>query len=188
MAIAPPSDIVMDVVNAADPTSVQEAQAKLKASSAMHAAARLSRQGNGFSTQVASLDDILPGSDTSSQKISSKDNRTPETYRKFEAMVLQNFIKEMLPDEGSEVYGEGTAGEMWKGMLADQLADNMAKSGGIGIADKLLRGSHYDSGLTSKDRAELKGYSNNLATTIVDQHQRNVLAAFMPGADETKNS
>ena len=73
-----------------------------------------------------------------------KDSKTPETYRKFEAMVLQNFIKSMLPSDSSEVYGEGTVGDVWKGMMAEQIANSMAKSGGIGIADRMMRGTTYD--------------------------------------------
>ena len=56
MAIAPPSDIVMDVVNAADPAKLQEAQARLQSTSATLAASRLTQEGKGFSTDVASLD------------------------------------------------------------------------------------------------------------------------------------
>ena len=37
MAISPPSDLVMDVVRAADPNEVQEAQARLKANRAAFA-------------------------------------------------------------------------------------------------------------------------------------------------------
>jgi flagellar protein FlgJ len=41
MAISPPSDLVLDVVRAADPAEVQEAQARLKANRAAFQATSL---------------------------------------------------------------------------------------------------------------------------------------------------
>lgn len=67
----------------------------------------------------------------------------PESYKRFEAMVLQTFVQNMLPREGSAVYGKGIAGDMWKSMMAEQIAGVMAERGGIGIADRML-GGQYD--------------------------------------------
>ena len=52
----------------------------------------------------------------------------------FESVVLRTFVEAMLPREG---FGEGTAGHMWRGQMADALADTLARSGGVGIADAL---------------------------------------------------
>ncbi len=62
-----------------------------------------------------------------------------ETSRKFEAMVLENLVKSMLPSQSEEIFGKGVAGDMWKGMMAEQLGDAIAKGGGIGIADALVK-------------------------------------------------
>ncbi len=56
----------------------------------------------------------------------------------FEAFVLQCFIEPMLPSADG-VYGGGTAGGFWKSMLAEKLAVEMAKGGGIGIAARLIK-------------------------------------------------
>ena len=45
MAISPPSDLVLDVVRAADPIDVQAAQARLKTSRAAFAATSLAEGG-----------------------------------------------------------------------------------------------------------------------------------------------
>jgi peptidoglycan hydrolase FlgJ len=181
MAISPPSDIVMDVVNAADPSRLQEAQEKLRTQTATLAAARLTREDKGFSTDVASLDRTA-GLRTEA-KSSTKDSRTPETYRKFEAMVLQNFLKYMMPSDSSDVYGEGMAGEIWKSMSAEQIANAVAKRGGIGIADHLMRGSTYDRGLKSASHAETQGHINNIASIISGQQQRTALSDLLPSAE-----
>lgn len=56
MAISPPSDLVMDVVRAADPAEIQEAQARLKANRAAFQATSLAENGNGFAAAVSVLD------------------------------------------------------------------------------------------------------------------------------------
>lgn len=179
MAISPPSDIVMDVVNAADPTRVQEAQDRLKAQSATLAAARLTREDKGFATDVASLDKTV-GVRHETAKVSSKDTRTPETYRKFEAMVLQNFLKYMMPSDSADVYGEGMAGDIWKSMSAEQIANAIAKRGGIGIADHLMRGATYDRGLRPLGHSAENATTNDMASLINVQQQHNALADLLP--------
>lgn len=60
--------------------------------------------------------------------------RKPDPYVQFEGFVLQSFIQSILPKDATEVFGEGTAGEVWKSMLAEKIAAEVAESGGIGIA------------------------------------------------------
>ena len=69
---------------------------------------------------------------------------TPTSFKRFEAMVLQTFIQNMLPKDGTAVYGKGMAGDMWKSLLAEKVAEVMADRGGIGIADRVL-GERYAS-------------------------------------------
>ena len=65
---------------------------------------------------------------------------TPMTpHQEFEAFVLRSFVETMLPDDATAAYGSGTAGEIWKGMKAEHIGNAMARSGGIGIAEKLAR-------------------------------------------------
>lgn len=184
MAISPPSDIVMDVVNAADPTRVQEAQDRLKAQAATLAAARLTRDDKGFSTDVASLDKTV-GVRHETAKLTGKDSRTPETYRKFEAMVLQNFLKYMMPNDSSDVYGDGMAGDIWKSMSAEQIANAIAKRGGIGIADHLMRGSTYDRGLRPLGHTAETSNANDVASLINIKQQHNALADLLPSGETT---
>jgi Rod binding domain-containing protein len=49
-------------------------------------------------------------------------------------MILSQFVETMLPDDSEAVFGSGTAGEIWKSMLAEQVANQLAASGGVGIA------------------------------------------------------
>ncbi|MCB5202675.1 rod-binding protein [Neorhizobium sp. T786] len=138
MAISPPSDLVLDVVRAADPAEVQEAQAKLKANKAAFAANSLAEVGAGFG---AALDIIsTPGTKAGlgNPEPSKGVAKMPDEYRQFEAGILQNFVNSMLPSDSEQVYGKGSAGEFWKSMMAEQIADGMSRNGGIGIAEQMF--------------------------------------------------
>lgn len=52
---------------------------------------------------------------------------------KFEAATLTSFLEQLLPSADSEAWG-GEHGDMWRGIFAQYLADDIASSGGIGIA------------------------------------------------------
>ncbi len=73
-----------------------------------------------------------------------------EVYRKFEAFILQTFVETMLPKESEEVFGKGTAGSVWKSMLAEQLGNQLAKGKGIGIAKQLASAHPAAPGVTGK--------------------------------------
>ena len=54
--------------------------------------------------------------------------------------MLQTFIQSMLPKNAQHVFGKGTAGEVWKSMLAEKLGSEIARSGQVGIAKRLAAG------------------------------------------------
>lgn len=181
MAINPPTDIVLDVVNAADPSRLEAAQAKLKAGQAALEAQRLASTDSSFDSTIAMnhLRDNAKLHDTHKKDV-------PETYRKFESMVLSNFLKSMMPDN-EEIYGKGATGEIWKGMMAEKLADEISKNGGIGIADSLA--AH---GATkTRDKADADNNSSarlHMATQLIDQKQMDVLDKLIPGAEPIKKN
>lgn len=55
----------------------------------------------------------------------------------FEGFVLRSFVESMLPSGDSEFFGKGTAGDIWRSMLAEHIGNEIAKGGGIGIADMI---------------------------------------------------
>ena len=54
--------------------------------------------------------------------------------------MLQSFIQSMLPKHAESVFGRGTAGEIWKSFLAERLAAEIARSGKVGIAERIATG------------------------------------------------
>ena len=137
MAISPPSDLVLDVVRAADPAEVQAAQAKLKANKAAFAATSLAEVGAGFGAALDVISTPATKAGLANPAPAAETSRMPEEYRKFEASILQNFVSSMLPSDSEQVYGKGSAGEFWKSMMAEQIADGMSRNGGIGIAEQM---------------------------------------------------
>ncbi|MEP9375447.1 rod-binding protein [Aquabacter sp. CN5-332] len=146
MGIQPPSDLILDVINAADPMKAQAMATRLKQAAAsptplgytagfddeMKQAALPLEQ---MSLLSASSSVSLRNATALSQKNGT--NSSSEAYRRFEAMVLSSFVESMLPTKASTVYGSGTAGDVWRSMLAERIANEVAKTGGIGIADRL---------------------------------------------------
>lgn len=141
MAISPISDIVLEVAKAADPTRSSAAAARLGAAAgASGAYAGSFEEALGGGRSPLPVPSRMPF-DPALAVVHMRSNdalRTPAApYEKFEAFVLQTFIESMLPRNGEALFGAGTAGEIWKSMLAEGLGTQLAQAGGIGIARML---------------------------------------------------
>ncbi|MGA1800703.1 rod-binding protein [Rhizobium sp. HT1-10] len=189
MAISPPSDLVLDVVRAADPTDLQAAQAKLQANRAAFAATSLAEAGNGFASTVDVLNRTSTQAATQAGLANANERSTtskvPAAYQKFEAMVLQNFVKNILPDS-ENLYGKGTAGEMWKGMMAEQLGNTMAKDGGVGIASKMYHEQLEKTRGTGADHITTSENDKKQALSMIDEFERKTFGT--PSAEANNNS
>ena len=66
--------------------------------------------------------------------------RLRKQAEELEGIFLNTLMKEMFASLGKqdESLGGGFATETWRGMQAEQLADAVARSGGIGLADSLM--------------------------------------------------
>lgn len=129
MSINPPTDIVLDVVRAADPARRAEAAGRL---------VRLANEGGDF---TATLDEVNPVptrsvavAEVSRAKAGPAD--AAKAYQGFEGMVLSTFVEYAFPKD-STAFGAGMAGSVWRSMLAQQIGAEMAAGGGIGIADSI---------------------------------------------------
>ncbi|MDE1991625.1 MAG: rod-binding protein [Rhizobiaceae bacterium] len=176
MAISPPSDLVLDVVQAANPLDVQAAQQKLATNRAAFAATSLAENGNGFASTVDAYNSAATQAGLSNANTHTAPTKMPAVYHKFEAMVLQNFVKNILPNSDT-LYGKGTAGEMWKGMMADQLGDTLAKNGGVGIANKMYQEQLNKMRNVGAINSATNENDKKMALSAVTDFQRKTLAA-----------
>jgi peptidoglycan hydrolase FlgJ len=169
------TDIVLDVVRAADPIEASAAKQRLAAMAGGESA------GTSFASALGAGAVGRAGSDNSA-----------EAFEKFEAFVLQTFLEAMLPDDAGSVYGDGFAGDMWKSMMAEQLAAQMARAGGIGIADRVL-GDYYMrgedkvalSGVPSTDEREQSQARSLASQALVHEIQRRVGGSLAEGGAVT---
>lgn len=75
-----------------------------------------------------------PAPDPVESKPGGKGETPPAVAREFESFVLQSFIEAMLPANADSMLGTGGADAFWRSMLAEQVARELARAGGIGVA------------------------------------------------------
>ena len=145
MAIQPPSDIILDVARAADPGRARAAADRLRTLAlappdqaptfdAMMEAAIRPAPHPGRSDSAA----VLRRMENASALRNGGSAGEPPAYRRFEAFVLQTFVEAVLPKDTDGIFGKGMSGSVWRSMFAEQIAGQIAKAGGIGIADAVL--------------------------------------------------
>jgi Rod binding domain-containing protein len=105
--------------------------------------------------------DVMKAADPVKRAAASAKLATPQAAanEKFEAVMLRNMAEDMLPKDSSALYGEGTAGNIWRSLEADLMSQEMAKGGGIGIARML--GKAQDRLGTATDAVHLNAISSN---------------------------
>ncbi|MBH5402303.1 rod-binding protein [Bradyrhizobium sp. CNPSo 4010] len=157
MIVTATTDLVLDVLEAADPATQRAATAKLdalKSSDADFAAtmeAEVGKAKAGSADQAAAkVAEAQSGAVNGAPVQVIKAPASGEVYRKFEAFILQTFVETMLPKESEEVFGKGTAGGVWKSMLAEQLGNQLAKGNGVGIARQLAAAHPAGPGAAAK--------------------------------------
>lgn len=188
MAISPSSDLVMDVVRAADPSTLAEAQQKLQTAKASLQASRLNEKNAGFEVAMNTMNNAAANAGLANRATNSiKTQDIPKQYRQYEGIVLQNFISSMLPKDSEAVYGKGNAGEIWKSMMAEQIGNTISERGGLGIAKQMYA--------EELDKIRNKGAQNvktdatdkNLSQIRLDEIERKALGFSQP-SDSTKSS
>jgi flagellar protein FlgJ len=137
MAINPGADLLTDALAAADPQRAKAAEERL---------ARLAVQPAGDISAAPEFQEVLasespslksPGAISAAFPGAAHSVKSGNPYEQFEVTVLKSLFEFMLPAKATSVFGSGFAGEVWKSMLADSLADVAGKAGIAGIARTL---------------------------------------------------
>ncbi len=207
MSISPPSDLILDVMKAADPQRMQEATLRLKDMVAARTATAETGAGKwkeslrmaGFSPAEAGQKISTPHPDAASGTRSPvaapaematmrAHSRSPvegsisgdavrrmrDGYAALEGVVLENMLDGMLGGSGSSVFGEGLAGEYWKSMMARAIASQVARRGGMGLAEALVRRAGGPDGPAGA--ASALGMSQRLERAFLDTLEHEVPA------------
>lgn len=186
MSISPPSDIVLDVARAADPTRYNEAAAMLKRAAASSASA------TGFGDMLTAWQPEDPRrigaagavEDLASRAVASAPPasalRKPDGFSAFEAMLLTGFVEAMMPRDSAAVFGSGNAGQIWSSMLAEQIAAKVADAGGIGIADRLRAAEEKRSASAGSVDPAVPTERDAIVGTVAAASERGFLATIRP--------
>jgi peptidoglycan hydrolase FlgJ len=125
------SDIVLDVARAADPAKSRAAADKLSRGEAVNQAS-----SGGFDHVLANAATPLQvsqksfgGIGTKSVELTPRMDAQTKAYKGMEQLVLKNLVESMLPKETGAFFGTGTASDIWRSFLADQLATQDGKTG-----------------------------------------------------------
>ena len=158
MPIDPASDVVLEVVNAADPARAAAAAQRLNALAGAAAAQTgdfaqtLAQTAPSASLAAARVAGMADARSRLADATLAASDKAAKAQVDFEAVLLNGFVNEMLPKDASATFGQGLAGDMWKSMLADQMSRQIAKSGTLGIARRLFE-AHPLSAAASLERA-----------------------------------
>lgn len=120
MAVALPSDLIVDVMRNADPERLNTATAKLRSLEAPQ--------------RRVSFENVVDRMDPSLVESSAQPGSSPAAYVEFERMVLRNLFESLLPVTESGAFGSGPSAGVWRSLAADQFAGLYAETGGVGIA------------------------------------------------------
>jgi peptidoglycan hydrolase FlgJ len=169
MAFNPRTDVILEVASAADPTRATLAAQRLNALAGSNASPTDFVASLNQAAGAASAPPVVPGAANARSYLTAAAggaNKLDQAKTQFEAMMLNSFVSEMLPKDTSSVFGQGTAGDMWRSMLADQVSTQIAKSGKLGLARRLF--ATHEIGLHSARIGEAKA---------ADQMSANILSA-----------
>jgi Rod binding domain-containing protein len=123
--------ITFNGITATPPTVAKSHAAGSREVAAEGFAAALDAVGSG---SASAADRPVAASSAPLAPLVAHKSRVAPPLEQFEGFVLRSFIESMLPSEASSYFGSGTAGEVWRSMMAEEIGNELAKGGGIGIA------------------------------------------------------
>ena len=168
MAFNPSTDVVLDVLNAADPLRASQAAERLSALAAGAPASDFAADLDKAAAASTAPPALAPGLASARAALASATDATdPAAKAKvdFEAMMLNSFVGEMLPKESSAFFGQGAAGDVWRSMLSEQISRQIARSGALGLSRRLFATHDFAAAGRSgaKDAAAVEASANVLS-------------------------
>jgi hypothetical protein len=133
MAISPASDIILDVARAADP---QKAMAATRALAEAQNVGTVDFDGALKGLSGVGLRNLSYRNPTAVLPMAA--TREGKAAAGLESLLLKGLIDQMLPKDAADVFGSGVAGDVWRSMLSEKIADQIAKSGALKIGTRLF--------------------------------------------------
>ena len=133
MAFDRASDIIMDVMRAANPEKVEATIKRLQTGGASGAGRFDSLMDAARPTTPTIASRTAPAPSTKNGK-----GKLEETAVEFEALVLGNLISQMMPKTARGMFDHGPGSDMWNSLLSEQIGRQIAKTGRVGISQRLF--------------------------------------------------
>lgn len=154
MSINPPTDLIADVINAADPARAARTEAWLRsigqASSGGSFASIVERKAASATNVSQALETAVRGPARSAVASNDPIEKRKQALVEFEGTVLGILVNELIPKSQSSVLGSGADGDIWRSMLSNEIGRQLAKSGVLHIHDRLFRSHPFDASRTDK--------------------------------------
>jgi hypothetical protein len=138
-------DIILGVARAADTVKNREAVSRLE---------RLSQQVAGVGEASAQPADPALAWSAEVQRAAAG-TRQATALATPAGATLQNMIEAMMPEDAEAVFGTGTAGSIWKSMLAEKVAAEVARTGTLGIAKQIAAGPNASTAAATSTRSKV---------------------------------
>lgn len=80
------------------------------------------------------MDPLAPAPPSAARAAAAPDAATARAAEDFEAVFIASFLGEMLEQARPKTAGGGSGEQMFGSLLADEVARQIARSGGLGLA------------------------------------------------------
>jgi Rod binding domain-containing protein len=71
------------------------------------------------------------------EAVTVEEQRLREKCREFETILLHKMVETL--QSNTNLFGEGVQGEFFRGMFAEEIAKELAKDPGLGLAESIYR-------------------------------------------------
>lgn len=164
MSIFPATDIISDVVNSADSRRLASGMQRLRKLSVSTADTTVATQAKsdvthgtkGEISRAARFEAVtgpeMRAADKNMNIHSETKSQSLVAAQKFEAFILQTWIEALLPKTEGGSFGTDGSASIWRSMMAEQLATQLARGGGVGLQKIIATRQEGDVADISKSR------------------------------------
>ncbi len=148
MGFNPATDVVLDVLNAADPARASLAAERLAAIAAGAPGGDFAVDLDKAAAVARAETHAAPAGLAEARSALQGAAADPAARAKveFEAMAINGLVGDLLPKDASTFFGAGAAGDIWRSMLTEQMSRQIANSGALGLSRRLFATHEIDSG------------------------------------------
>ena len=186
MAINPPTDIIADVMSAAEPGRAASVEARLKSIASAPVGNSFADVVERKATSAADNRGTVGGPARMPARVAASSDpavKGKQALVDFEGAILGILFSEVIPKEQSSVRGgAGSSNDVWRSMLSNEIGRKIAKSGALKLHERLFR-THPLGGAT-----EGAARATQMSANALSQSQRSELTFIAPGVTRGRRS